>query len=70
MPRLMLRLLLLLPLPPPRLLKEIVMDWKWKQLIVALVGAILGWLSSIVVPAPGTQKIVPVQQIESKRIPG
>lgn len=34
------------------------MDWKWKNLIVAVVAAVMGWLSSIFVPAPGQTKAV------------
>jgi len=32
-----------------------VINWKWQNLIIAVVTSILGWLSSVFVPVPGTQ---------------
>lgn len=28
-------------------------NWKWQNLIIAVVTSILGWLSSVFVPVPG-----------------
>lgn len=60
MPRLLLRLWLSLPLPPLSEVKAF-MTWDWKKLIIAVLTAVLGWLSSAVIPGPGTQKIPVVQ---------
>jgi len=32
------------------------MNWDWQQLLVAVLVAVLGWLSGIVVPPPRTQR--------------
>lgn len=29
-------------------------DWKWDKLIVAIIAAVMGWLTNIFVPVPGT----------------
>lgn len=31
-------------------------DWNWGDLITGLIGLILGWLTNILKPAPGTQR--------------
>lgn len=37
-------------------------NWNWKGLITAIVTAIMGWLSSAVVPVPGTNQPATVQR--------
>lgn len=44
-----------------------IMNWDWKKLIMALVAAVVGWLTGTVFPAPGNVKS-PVAV--EKRIPG
>lgn len=63
MPRLLLRLWLSLPLPPLSEVRKMAFDWK--KLLLAVVSAVLGWLSSSVVPAPGAAKpVVGVSQVK------
>lgn len=45
------------------------MNWDWKKLVMALIAAVVGWLTGTVFPAPGTGKLAPAAAVE-KRIPG
>lgn len=48
----------------------LVMNWDWKKLIMALVAAVVGWLTGTVFPAPGTGKLPAPVSMEQKRVPG
>lgn len=45
------------------------MKWDWQKLIVAIIAAIVGWFSNVVLPAPGTQAIAKVQSPVLQNIP-
>lgn len=42
------------------------LNWNWQRLLIGVVSAIVGWLSSIVVPAPGQGTRSPVVESRQK----
>lgn len=46
----------------------LVMNWDWKKLVMAIIAAVVGWLTGTVFPAPGTEKVPAA--LEQKRVPG
>lgn len=38
---------------------SVTVNWNWQKLITAIIAAVLGWLSSLAVPVPGTNNTPP-----------
>lgn len=41
-----------------------VMKWDWQKLIIAVLSAVLGWFTNVVIPAPGSAVRAPVIQVQ------
>ena len=42
---------------------NVTVNWSWDKLIVSLIAAVIGWLSGVVIPAPGMTAVkAPVVQ--------
>lgn len=41
-------------------------NWNWQKLVTAIIAAILGWLSNLAIPVPGTTNIKPTPVVNQR----